>query len=197
MTTHIDGRAWRRHARPWAGALAVIFMLGMPAGATESVPSPTTQEVLIKTSILTLNDAIVSGNFSVFHAKLAKPTREQFGPDRLKEAFESFAEQKIDMAAISARPPIATDDARIDERGALLLRGRFDVGRGRLTYELDFVPSEGEWKPIRVHVNVNTGNATGMGAPDETGNPPPAAAPHAPASAPVLAIPERRAGLSR
>jgi len=159
MTTHINREAFRRHARALAGAIAGAVLLAMPAAASEKVPTPTAQEILIKTSILTLNDAILSGNFAVLHAKLAKPFREQFDPDRLKQAFQSFAEKKIDMAAVAAASPVVTDDAQIDDRGALLLRGRFDVDRSRLVYEFDFLPSEGEWKPINLHVSVN---ATGM-----------------------------------
>jgi len=155
MNTHINREAWRRHARSLAGAIAVAVLLAMPAGASERVPGPMAQEVLIKTSLLTLNDAIVSGNFTVLHAKLAKPLREKFGPDRLKEAFATFADQNIDMAAISAAPPVATDDAQIDDRGVLLLRGHFDVDRLRVTYALDFLPSEGEWRPLSLTVNAN------------------------------------------
>ena len=162
MTNHLSRKARRRRARALAGAIAVIFLLGMPAGATERIPSSAAQEVLIKTSLLTLNDAIVSGNYTVLHAKLARQFREQFGPDRLKEAFQIFADQKIDMAAIAAAPPVVTQDAQIDGRGALLLRGRFDVDRSRVSYELDFVPSEGEWKPITLTINFKTLNADGI-----------------------------------
>jgi hypothetical protein len=199
MTTHINGKARRRHARPWASAIAILFLLAMPAGAADTVPSPAMQEILIKTSILTLNDAIVTGNFTVLHAKVAKPFREEFGPDHMKKAFASFAEQNIDMSAISAAMPVATEPAQIDDRGVLLLRGHFEVGRSLLAYELHFLPSEGEWKAIKLHVTVNTNtmNATAMGAPDDTGNPGAAAAPRVPAHAPALAIPERQAGLSR
>ncbi len=162
MINHINREAFRRHARALAGAIAVAILLAMPAGAADRVSTQTAQEILIKTSILTLNDAIVSGNFAVLHAKLAKPFREQFDPDRLKQAFQGFAEKKVDMAAIAAAHPVATDDAQIDDRGALLLRGRFDVDRSRLAYELDFLPSEVEWKPIGLHVSVKPVNATGM-----------------------------------
>jgi len=162
MTTPINREASRRHALALAGALAATFLLGLPAGAVETVPSSAAQEILIKTSLLTLNDAIVSGNYTVLHSKLAKPFREQFDPDRLKQAFKSFADQKIDMAAISAAPPVASGDAQIDDRGALLLRGRFDVGRNRLLYELDFLLSEGEWKPLGLHVNFKPVTASGM-----------------------------------
>ncbi|MDI1343440.1 MAG: hypothetical protein PSV22_04965, partial [Pseudolabrys sp.] len=51
-------------------------------------------------------------------------------------------------------PPIATTPSTIDNRGALLVRGYFDTAPSRLIYELDFVPSEEEWKPISIHVTV-------------------------------------------
>ena len=161
MTTYINREAWRRRVRALAGAFSLTVLLAMPAGAAEPVPSPMTQEILIKTSLLTLNDAIVSGNYTVLHAKLAKPFREQFSPDRLKQAFHSFADKKVDMVAVAAVAPVATNEPQIDDRGTLTLRGRFEVGRSRLTYELDFVVSEGEWKPLGLNVNVKPMTANG------------------------------------
>jgi hypothetical protein len=190
MTNHIDRPAWRRRARALAGGMTLLFLLAVPAGAAESVPSPTMQEILIKTSILTLNDAIVTGNFTVLHTKVAKPFREEFRPDQMKQAFASFAEQNLDLSAISAATPVATAPAQIDDRGALLLRGRFDVGRSRLAYELHFLPSEGEWKAIKLHVNVKPANeATIPGRAPATAR--------EPAQAPVTHVDERQAGLSR
>jgi hypothetical protein len=56
------------------------------AGAgQDTVPSAVLQEILIKTSMLPLNDANLTGNYTVLHAKLAKPFRDQFSPDRLKQ----------------------------------------------------------------------------------------------------------------
>jgi hypothetical protein len=76
MTKHINRAARRRHALALAGALAATFLLGLQARAADTVPSSTAQEILIKTSLLSLNDAITSGNFTVLHTKLAKPFRE-------------------------------------------------------------------------------------------------------------------------
>jgi len=124
------------------------------APVESKVPSATLQEILIKTTLLTLNDANVTGNYAVLHAKLAKPFREQFSPDQLKQAFKSFADQKIDWQMIAVKTPVTTTEATIDGRGALLLRGYFDTAPNRLTYDLDFYPSEGEWKPLKLNVRV-------------------------------------------
>jgi len=136
------------------GIIAGIFLLAMPAQAANPVPSPTMQEILIKTSLLSLNDANLTGDYAVFHDKLAKPFREQFTADQLKQAFKAFAEKKVDLSPIAAKPPVATSESKVDARGALLLRGYFDTRPSRVYYELDYYPSEGEWKPLRLNVDV-------------------------------------------
>lgn len=130
------------------------LLLVIPAQAEDTVPSAFQQEILIKTTLLTLNDANVTANYTVLHAKLAKPFREQFTPDRLKQVFKAFVEQKANWGLIATKTPIATSEATIDKRGALILRGYFDTTPSRLIYELDFIPSEGEWKPIKLNVNA-------------------------------------------
>jgi len=139
---------------PYIAALFGALLLLAPAQAENTVPSPFLQEILIKTSLLSLNDANLTGNYTVLHAKLAKPFRDQFSPDRLKKVFKTFADQKADWGLIAAKAPVATSPSTIDKRGALVVRGYFDTAPSRLTYELDFIPSEGEWKPIMLNVRV-------------------------------------------
>jgi hypothetical protein len=138
----------------FVGAIFCALLAVAPAQAENTVPSPLLQEILIKNTLLTLNDANLTGNYTVLHAKLSKPFREQFRPDQLKQVFKGFVEQKADWSLIAAKSPIATSETIIDKRGALMLRGYFDTKPSRLIYELDFLPSEGEWKPLRLNVNA-------------------------------------------
>ena len=147
-------------------ALVGAVVLAFPAlnaswGAARvesKVPSALIQEVLIKTYLLTLNDANITGNYTVLQAKLAKPFREQFDAERLKKIFKPFVDKHIDYGLIAAKPPIASSESKIDNRGALILRGYFDTTPARVLYELDFIPSEGEWKPIKLNVHVKPVN---------------------------------------
>ncbi len=147
-----------RHRWRALAALAGAVLLSWPAwGAARvesKVPSAFIQEVMIKTYLLTLNDANITGDYSVLHARLAKPFREQFDAARLKKIFGSFHDKKIDFGLIAAKPPVASEKTRIDDRGALVMRGYFDTTPARLLYELDFIPSEGEWKPIKINVHI-------------------------------------------
>ncbi len=136
-----------------AGILIVALLLALPAAAENKLPTSFLQEVLIKNALLSLNDANITGNYAVLHAKLAKPFRDKYSPDQLKQSFKHFADQKIDWGLIAAKPPVAKE-ALIDKRGALVLRGYFDTTPSRLNYDLEFVPSEGEWKPVLLHVTI-------------------------------------------
>jgi hypothetical protein len=133
--------------------IGALFLVG-PARAENQLPTAEYQETLIKNSLLTLNDANVTGIYEVLHAKLSKPFRDQFTPDKLKEIFKTFVDQKADWAFIAAKPPVPTGEATIDERGALHLRGYFDTKPSRLNYDINYVPSEGQWKPLGINVTV-------------------------------------------
>lgn len=135
-------------------AAAMAALLASSVAGAESVPNAKEQEVLIKASLLTLNDANVTGNYTILHAKLSKPFRDQFSADRLKQSFKQFADKKADWEAVAAMSPIPTKEPHIDKRGALILHGYFDGGAQHVVYELDFIPSEGEWKPINLTVRV-------------------------------------------
>ena len=135
-------------------ALLSALLCAGSAIAEPALPSDAVQEKPIKTCLLTLNDANITGNYAVLHAKLAKPFRTQFSPDKLKEGFRSFAEKQLDLSGIILKPPVATTPTRIDDHGILQLRGHFDTQPSRVLYELAFIVSEEEWKPLSIDVKV-------------------------------------------
>lgn len=136
-----------------AAAITGASLLVVPALAEDKMPNAQYQETLVKTYLLTLNDADLTDNFAVLHDKLAKPFREQFTPEQLRNSFKALVDGKMDWGFIVALPPVI-NQAAIDEHGTLLLHGYFDTKPSRLNYELDFAMSEGQWKPVKVSVNV-------------------------------------------
>jgi hypothetical protein len=90
----------------------------------------------------------------VLHAKLSKPFRDQFTPGRLQEAFKTFREQHVDFDLIAAKEPIASEEPTVTDRGVLRLYGYFDTKPSRVIYQLEFIMSDGEWKPTKLNVNV-------------------------------------------
>lgn len=134
---------------------AATALLSFSAWAqSPALPTPKVEEVMVKVALLTLNDANLTGNYDVFHAKMARPFRERFSAATLKQAFATFAGHHID--AIAGMPIVSTDGPRIGDNGALLLRGHFDTTPSRLSYALDYAMSEGEWKLITIDVKVRS-----------------------------------------
>lgn len=136
---------------------AFALMLGASvAQAQNKVPSDRPLEALVKSSLLTLNDANVTGNYSVLHAKLSKPFRQQFSPEKLKETFKEFGQGNADFDIIAAMKPAYDPAPVVDGDGKLVVKGSFPTEPSRLLFELEFIPSDGEWKLIRIHVKLGS-----------------------------------------
>jgi len=141
-----------------AGLLA-LFLAIQPAAA--QMPSELQREILIKSTLITFNDANITGNYTVMHARLDKRFSSSVTVERLKDAFKSFTQNSIDFDSIVALKPTLTEEPKIDDRNALLLRGYFDArptriatNPSRISFVLDYFLSDGEWKLIRINVDV-------------------------------------------
>ncbi|MFN4013807.1 MAG: hypothetical protein ACK4JB_00625 [Reyranella sp.] len=136
---------------------AFALMLGASAvQAQNKVPSERALEALVKSSLLTLNDANVTGNYTVLHAKLSRPFRQQFSPEKLRETFREFSQGNADFDIIAAMKPAYLPPPVVDGDGRLVVKGGFPTEPSRLLFELEFIPSDGEWKLIRIHVKLGS-----------------------------------------
>ncbi len=134
--------------------LFVLLLVVGAAQAQNKVPSERALEVLVKTSLLTFNDANVTGNYTVLHQKLSKPFRQEFPPERLQEAFKEFREKNIDIELVAALKPAYEPAPSIDSEGKLVVKGYFPTEPIRVNFNLAFIPSDGEWKLIRLNVKL-------------------------------------------
>ena len=95
-------RYWARFR--WAAAVALLVAASPTRAHALDMPSPFVQEILIKSILVTLNDAVASDNFTVLHAKISKPFRDQFPPDKLRAVFKDLVEKHAVFDAIVASP---------------------------------------------------------------------------------------------
>jgi hypothetical protein len=134
--------------------MLVLLSAATVASAQNKVPSERALEALVKSTLLSFNDANVTGIYTVFHAKLSAPFRHQFPPERLKETFKGFAEKGIDIDVIAAMKPAYDPAPMVDDDGRLMVKGSFPTEPNRVLFELDFIPSDGEWKLIRINLKT-------------------------------------------
>ncbi len=136
---------------PLAAALTITFLVSSVAGAEDKVPAAMDQEILIKASLLTLNDANVTGNYAVLHAKLSEAVSRAVQRRQTEAVIQEICRQQGRLGSQAvAMPPIATKvfAHRRTRRAhsARLFRRRCKARCLRT----DFIPSEGEWKPINL-----------------------------------------------
>lgn len=135
--------------------LLAAGLAGAPSSASaQGMPSPFVQEVLVKSILVTLSDAVTYDNFTVLHAKISTPFREQFPPDRLRSVFKDLIDKRAVFDAIVAKPMVPDGEARIDENGVLRLKGRFETTPKQVKYQLGFIPSDGVWKLSALTIDI-------------------------------------------
>src|SRR5471030_2544119 len=83
----------------------LALLLATDAFAQNKVPSERTLETLVKSNLVSFNDAVVTGNFAVLHARLAKPLRDKFSPEQLAKIFKEFAEKQAEFYVITTYKP--------------------------------------------------------------------------------------------
>jgi len=134
--------------------LAVMALMLTASLAQNKVPSERALEALVKTTLLTFNDANVTGNYEVSHAKLSKPFREQFSVERLARRFQEFSKKHVDFDIVAALKPAYDPAPKVDGDGKLLVKGSFPTEPLQVYFNLEFIPSDGEWKLIGINVKV-------------------------------------------
>ena len=136
-----------------ACALALVLLAPI-AQAQTKVPAEQPLEALVKSSLLSFNDANVTGIYTVFHAKTSKPFRDQFSPEKLKKLFEEFRRKDIDIDIIAALKPVYDPAPFVDSNGKLVVKGYFPTEPNRVNFHLDLIPSDGDWKLIEIDVKL-------------------------------------------
>lgn len=132
---------------------SLVLLLAASASHAQSIaPAMRPLEALVKSSLLSFNEANVTGNYAVFHARLSKSFRQQFPPEKLKEVFRQFNEKPIDLDIVAAMPPIYDQEPTVDGDGKLTVKGFFATEPTRVNFEMDFVLAGDEWKLLRLNV---------------------------------------------
>jgi hypothetical protein len=134
-------------------AMVMIVVCFQPADAA-SVPSDDEQEVLIRTTLMTFNDANMTGIYSVLHAKASKEVQAQLSIEKLFETFKPFRTNQLFFEDIIYEDYDSYEDAKFDDEGALVLAGVFKTDSIRVKYRLRFIKNDASWKWLGINANV-------------------------------------------
>ncbi len=136
------------------GVLVLLLWGTAPAVAQNHVPAPRPLEALVKGTLMSLNDANLTGDYRVFHARLSPTFRRQYTAEQLKASFKEFYEKNVDIDIVTAMAPIYDQPPYIDGDGRLVIRGHFPTEPTRVLFEMDFLPADDDWKLLKIRVTV-------------------------------------------
>jgi hypothetical protein len=146
------------------GAALPFLTAGIPAaaqvggsGLTGSSFAEGELEVLIKTTLLTFNDANLTGRYEVLHARLHPEFQKAYSPRALADGFKPFRDQRIDLGVIVLHKPVMSEGPGVDARGWLGLKGVFETRPSRVHFDLAFARDGQVWKAVTINVRVSAG----------------------------------------
>jgi hypothetical protein len=134
-------------------ALAAVMLFAAPAAIGATLPTDTEQEILVKATLMTFNDANLTGNYSVLFDKSSGPFRRQITAAKLSEAFKVFRDKKINLESIVASEIDSSKTPSIDGDGVLELKGRFKDDDKKIRFDLKFVKEDDVWRLLGINVN--------------------------------------------
>ena len=144
-----------------------------PSPPLPALPSPEDMLGLIRSTLIALNQANQTGNYTVLRDLAAPDFRNGNDASRLGAIFQVLRAQSVDLTPLLRISPEVSKAPSIDQRGLLSLVGYFPTQPLRVNFDLAFELSGDIWRAYSISVFLA---------------PPPPAAPVSTASAPVAAL---------
>jgi hypothetical protein len=119
------------------------------ASAPPQVVMPDAEKIviLLRTSLLTLNDALLTGNFTVLRDTASPDFRETNSAARLSHIFGNLMQQGTDLSVIAILTPKIGEAPTLDGKSGLLrIKGYFPGQPTRLDFDVAYQPGGGRWR---------------------------------------------------
>jgi hypothetical protein len=103
--------------------------------------------LLLRSSLLTLNDALQTGNFTVLRDMGAPGFRDANTAARLSQSFSDLASKNVDLSAVSVIAPQLAEPPALDQaKGMLRLKGYFPGQSAQINFEMIYQAVDGRWR---------------------------------------------------
>ena len=167
---------WRRTKRGWVLALVAGTMLAVSpptvtidaaaaaakgAKAGKKIPSklppaPSGKRAssMVKVTLVTLNNAVLTRNFSVLWSQSSYRLRRRYSTAKLRQAFAPLIRQRVDLAPALNLQPLWRRPPEVDARGELRLLGWFHTQPRVVRFDLRYVRERGRWRLSMIEVDT-------------------------------------------
>jgi hypothetical protein len=149
--------------------------------------------LLIRSSIIALNQANQTGNYTVLQDLGAPAFRAANNSAKLAQIFEALRQRKLDLSPVLFFTPKLLAEPQMAPNGLLRMVGFFPTEPERVNFDLIYQLSDGQWRLFGIGVSTSPAEVTsaipqGSGAQQAPGSPaPPQSAQTQPATPPTTA----------
>jgi hypothetical protein len=118
-----------------------------PAGDQVVMPDAEKIVLLLRVALITLNDALQTGNFTVLRDMGAPGFRDANTAARLSQSFSDLAAKNIDLSSVSIIAPQLSQPPALDQaKGMLHLKGYFPGQPVQINFEMLYQAVDGRWR---------------------------------------------------
>jgi hypothetical protein len=109
--------------------------------------------LLLRNTLIGLNDALQTGNFTVFRERSAPGFQSANSPERLAQAFADLAARRVDLSTVSVTTPQLSANPELDQaKGMLHLKGYFPLRPSPIAFEVLYQSVDGRWRLFGISV---------------------------------------------
>lgn len=137
---------------PRAGQEQTQSAAGAPQSAPGRAVSSDQALYLVRATLLTLNDANRSGNYSVLRDLAAPDFQTKNTAADLAQIFSDLRRRNFDLFAAAVLTPQFTAEPSVDASGKLRLTGFFATRPQRISFDLTFQSVNGQWRLFGIAV---------------------------------------------
>ena len=123
-----------------------------PVAPQVAMPPADAMLGLIRTTVIALNQANQTGNYTVLRDLSAPDFRNANDASRLSLIFQVLREKAIDFTPLLQISPEVSDAPAITEQGLLRLVGFFPTEPLRVNFDMSFQAFQGRWRPYAISV---------------------------------------------
>src|SRR6266404_8541589 len=112
--------------------------------------------MLIRTTLVALQQANQTGNYSVLHGISSPGFQSVNSPDRLAQVFANLRAKNFDLSGVVVLEPQLSVMPELYSNGVMRMAGFFPSVPMQVYFELQFIPVQGQWRLLAIAVNVGS-----------------------------------------
>jgi hypothetical protein len=127
--------------------------------AGQKIPGGPALSILIRRTLLALNDANLTGNYTVFRDLAAPGFQSANNAAKLGEIFSNLRNRGIDLAPVMYFDPKLVRQPAITPNGMLRVSGFIPSKPEQVNFDMMFEKVEGRWRLFGIAVNTSSAHA--------------------------------------